>query len=95
MKTRFLFSEGRVEDVMYVALLTLNQKDSLVGQLVCPDVYFNPTLDVNENWFISEEEINTSIYAEHDWIKDLTLSEYAGPYVPPQPIVPSGSTISL
>jgi hypothetical protein len=94
MKTRFLFSEGRVEDVMYVALLTLNQKDSLVGQLVCPDVYFNPTLDVNENWFISEEEINTSIYAEHDWIKDLTLSEYAGPYVPPQPIVPSGSTIS-
>lgn len=78
-----------------VAILTINQKDSLVGQLVCPDVYFNPTLDVNQAWFISQEEVNTSIYPEHDWIKDLTLSIYAGPYVPPQPTpVPSGSTIS-
>ena len=78
-----------------VAILTINQKDSLDGQLVCPDVYFNPTLDVNQDWFISQEEINTSIYAEHDWIKDLTLSVYAGPYVPPQPTpVPSGTTIS-
>lgn len=78
-----------------VAILTINQKDSLDGQLVCPDVYFNPTLDVNQNWFISQEEVNTSIYSEHDWIKDLTLSVYAGPYVPPQPTpVPSGSTIS-
>jgi hypothetical protein len=80
MKTRFLFSQGRVENVVYVALLTEHQKDSLVGQLVCPDVYFNPTVDVNDNWFISEEEINNSIYPEHDWIKDLTLSEYAGPH---------------
>ena len=78
-----------------VAILTINQKDSLDGRLVCPDVYFNPTLDVNQDWFISQQEINTSIYPEHDWIKDLTLSIYAGPYVPPQPTpVPSGSTIS-
>ena len=78
-----------------VAILTINQKDSLDGQLVCPDVYFNPTLDVNQDWFISQQEVNTSIYPEHDWIKDLTLSIYAGPYVPPQPTpVPSGSTIS-
>ena len=75
-----------------VAILTINQKDSLDGQLVCPDVYFNPTLDVNEDWFISQEEINNSIYSEHDWIKDLTLSVFAGPYVPPSP--PSGDTIS-
>ena len=75
-----------------VAILTINQKDSLDGQLVCPDVYFNPTLDVNEDWFISQEEINNSIYSEHDWIKDLTLSVFAGPYVPPSP--PSGETIT-
>ena len=74
-----------------VALLTINEKDSLIGQLVCPDVYFNPTLDVNEDWFISQQEINNSIYPEHDWIKDLTLTDYAGPYVPPP--TPSGSTI--
>ena len=65
-----------------VAILTIHQKDSLVGQMVCPDGYFNPILDVNENWFISQEEINNSIYAEHEWIKDLPLSVYAGPYVP-------------
>jgi hypothetical protein len=65
-----------------VAILTEHQKDSLMGQMVCPDGYFNPTLDVNENWFISQEEINNSIYTEHEWIKDLTLSVYAGPYIP-------------
>ena len=79
--------------VEQVAILTINQKDSLLGQLVCPDVYFNPTLDANVNWFISDEEITGSIYPEHDWIKDLTLSDYVGPYNPPQPSpVPSGTT---
>jgi hypothetical protein len=78
-----------------VAIITIHQKDSLVGQLVCPDVYFNPTLDVNQDWFISSEEINNSIYSEHEWVKDLTLSVYQGPYVPPLPTpIPSGSTIN-
>lgn len=78
-----------------VAILTVNQKDSLEGQLVCPDVYFNPSLDANQDWFISQEEISSSIYPEHDWIKDLTLTVFVGPYVPPQPTpVPSGSTIN-
>jgi len=78
-----------------VAILTIHQTDSLVGQLVCPDVYFNPTLDVNQNWFISSEEIDNSIYAEHEWVKDLTLSVYQGPYVPPSSTpIPSGSTIN-
>ena len=75
-----------------VAILTINQKDILVGQIVCHDVYFNQNLDVNQDWFISQEEVNTSIYPEHDWIKDLTLSVYAGPYVPPP--TPSGTTIN-
>jgi hypothetical protein len=78
-----------------VAILTIHQKDSLVGQLVCSDVYFNPTLDVNQDWFISSEEIDNSIYPEHEWVKDLTLSVYAGPYVPPSPTpIPSGTTIN-
>lgn len=78
-----------------VAILTIHQKDSLVGQLVCPDVYFNPTLDVNQDWFISSQEIDNSIYPDHEWVKDLTLSIYAGPYVPPLPTsIPSGSTIN-
>jgi hypothetical protein len=79
-----------------VAILTINQKDSLEGQLVCPDVFFNPTLDVNLDWFISVEEIDNSIYPQNEWIKSLPLSEYPGPYVPPQPTpVPSGSTTNF
>lgn len=73
----------------YVAPLTINQKDSLVGQLVQVDWYFNPILSGGTlPWVISEQEINNSIYPEHDWIKDLTLVEYN------PPIIPSGSTIN-
>jgi hypothetical protein len=43
------------ETIQYVAIITINQKDSLMGELVCPDVYFNPTMDVNEQWFISDD----------------------------------------
>lgn len=79
----------------FIAILTTNQKDSLVGELVCPDVYFNPLLDVLSNWFISSEEIETSIYPQHEWIKDLTLVPYPGPYVPPSPTPsPSGTTVN-
>jgi hypothetical protein len=74
-----------------VAILTINQKDSLVGQLVCPDVYFNPTLDCNQNWYISDEEIKTSIYHEHDWIKDLPLTDWCGNYIPELEITESFS----
>lgn len=68
-----------------VALLTINQKDSLEGQLVSPDGYFNPERDINSDWFISQEEIENSVFPEHDWIKDLVLTEYAGPYPVPVP----------
>lgn len=69
-----------------VAILTIHQKDSLMGQMVCEDGYFNPTMDINEDWFISSEEIDNSIYPEHEWVKDLTLSVYAGPYISPNSI---------
>jgi hypothetical protein len=74
-----------------VAILTIHQKDSLVGQLVCPDGWFNPVMDADENWIISIEEINASIYPDHEWIKDLPITDYVGPYVPP---IPSGTTIN-
>ena len=89
MITRFLFSEGRIENVEYVAPLTINQKDSLIDQLVQPNWYFNPILSGGtEPWIISEQEINNSIYSNHDWIKDLPLVEYN------PPVTPSGSTIN-
>lgn len=64
--------------MQYIAILTLEEKDLLVGQLVCPDVYFNP-IENQQGIFISQEEINNSIYPENDWIKTLPLIEYQEP----------------
>lgn len=41
---------------MKVRQLTIEQKDLLVGQTWDGVQYFNPTLDANGNWFISNEE---------------------------------------
>lgn len=41
---------------MKVRQLTIEQKDQLVGQTYDGVQYFNPTLDADGNWFISNEE---------------------------------------
>ena len=41
---------------MKVRQLTLEQKDQLVGQTYDGVQFFNPTLDADGNWFISNEE---------------------------------------
>lgn len=41
---------------MKVRQLTIEQKDLLVGQTYDGVQFFNPTLDANGNWFISNEE---------------------------------------
>jgi hypothetical protein len=61
---------------MEVGLLTLEQKDQLVGQLFAPDSYFNPVQDANDNWFISIEEMNYCTNPDFMWVKDLPLIEY-------------------
>lgn len=43
---------------MKVRQLTLEQKNQLVGQTYDGEQYFNPTLDADGNWFISNEEVN-------------------------------------
>ena len=42
---------------MEVGLLTVEQKDLLVGQQFDVDSYFNPIQDADDNWIISLEEI--------------------------------------
>ena len=66
-----------------VAILTINEKDSLVGQKYDSVSYFNPIEDCNDNWIISKEEIDGNIYSEFDWLYDLTLSDYCPKPVPP------------
>ncbi len=67
---------------MLVAKLTIHQKDSLVGQLIQPDWYFGPAIDGDGDWIITQIEINASIYPEHEWVKDLELSEWVPPVNP-------------
>ena len=58
---------------MNVYKLTLEQKDTLVGQKWNEDAFFNPTLDADGNWFISAEEVNGCTHANgtFEWIHEL------------------------
>ena len=60
----------------YVGLLTLEQKELLVGQLFAPDSYFNPIQDIADNWVISVEEMEYCDNPEFMWVKDLELILY-------------------
>jgi len=59
-----------------VGILTEEQKDLLVGQEFMVDVYFNPVQDINNNWFISVEEIDQCVNENFMWVKDLELIDY-------------------
>lgn len=73
---------------MIVGLLTTEQKNELVGQLVQPDWYFNPVLDCNNDWIISTQEMEGSSNPTFDWVKQLPLIDWCQPLPPP----PSGTT---
>ena len=60
----------------YVHLLTIEQKDELVGQWYDPDSYFNPIQDANDDWIISVEEVDQCVNPNFLWVKDLPLIEY-------------------
>jgi hypothetical protein len=60
----------------YVYLLTIQQKDDLVGQWYDSDSYFNPIQDANDDWIISLEEVNQCVNPDFLWVKDLPLIEY-------------------
>ena len=67
----------------YVGLLTEVQKDELVGQSYAPDSFFNPILDLNDNWVISVEEMEQCVNPDFLWVKDLPLIEYKPKPTPP------------
>ena len=66
----------------YVGLLTIEQKDLIVGQQYTTDSYFNPIQDLNDNWVISIEEMEYCTNVDYLWVKDLTLIEYV-----PKPVI--------
>ena len=67
----------------YVGLLTVEQKDELIGQLYTDDSYFNPIQDANDNWVISVEEMAYCTNEEFMWVKDLELIPYEPKPAPP------------
>jgi len=57
---------------MNVYKLTIEQKDQLVGQKWNEDAFFNPQLDADGVWFISNEEVNGCIHESvNEWIHTL------------------------
>lgn len=75
------------EESKYVGLLTIEQKDQLVGQQYAPYSYFNPVQDGNDpaNWIISTEEMASCNVVEFMWVKDLDVIEWVAPAPPEFP----------
>jgi hypothetical protein len=59
-----------------IAIITQQQKDILIGKKFDGIQFFNPVQDLNNNWVISEEEINQCTNADLLFIKDLVLTVY-------------------
>jgi hypothetical protein len=59
-----------------VGILTEEQKELLIGQWFAPDSYFNSVQDINDNWFISVQQIDQCVNEEFMWVKDLELIPY-------------------
>jgi len=57
-------------------LLTIEQKDLLLGQQYATDSYFNPIQDLDNNWVISTEEIEQNTNENFNWLTNLELIEY-------------------
>ena len=68
-----------------VGLLTIEQKDSLVGQMYDEDSFFNPILDLYDQYIISIEEMEFCVNPEFMWVKDLPLIPYEPKPSPPFP----------
>ena len=75
--------------MIQVGLLTITQKSDLDGQQVQNDWYFYPVQDCNNDWVISTQEIDGSIYPQNEWVKSLPLIDWCAPLP-----LPSGSTIN-
>ena len=72
------------EKAIYVGLLSVAQKDLLVGQLFDEDSYFNPIQDDADNWIISIEEIEQNQNPDCGWLQDLEMIIFI-PKVNPMP----------
>lgn len=68
---------------MKVGLLTLEQKESLVGQEFQPHCYFYPVQDNDNNWVISTEEMEENQNPNFEWVSTLPLIDWNPKPSPP------------
>ena len=61
---------------MIVYLLTIKQKNELVGIEFQENNYYNPLQDFNKNWVISQQEVEQTTNENYLWVKDLPEIEY-------------------
>ena len=67
---------------MKVHLLTEEQKNLLIGQKFDENSYFNPVMDNNNNWIITEIEVSETINQNLLWVKDLPLIDFERKILP-------------
>jgi len=65
-------------------ILTIEQKEEIQGVFYTPYEFFNCVQDINDIWFLflSEQDKETIINTQWDWLLDLTEGEYV-----PKPII--------
>jgi hypothetical protein len=62
---------------MKVRQITTEQKDLLIGEKWNQEAFFNPLLDADGNWFISNEEVNGCTHeGVNEWIHELVEIDY-------------------
>ena len=59
--------------------LTNQQASDLINQWFAPDQYFNPVMDINNVYFIFDEEVLNCVNPIFLWVKDLPQAEYIAP----------------
>lgn len=59
-----------------VGLLTIEQKDQLIGQLFSAGSTFYPIQDAEDNWVISQQEMEQCTNPKYLWVKTLPLIPY-------------------
>jgi len=61
---------------MQVVKITEQQKDLLIGQTWDGVTFFNPTIDADGQYFVSQEEVNGCDKPEFQWLKMCELIEH-------------------
>lgn len=65
-----------------VYLLTEEQRNQLIGQKFDENSYFNPVQDNNDNWIITEIEVDETINQDFLWVKNLPLIDFEPKILP-------------